>query len=134
WVWGKYGTSDGEIKPSKMCRDSHGNIYIVGGFSGNVSSWDTCHIHNVWGTHTDFFLVKCNSAGVGKWARSFGSLAGTGDMVATGVDVDANGNVYVCGIAYGSQFVIGNDTLGSGGFYAKFDSSGNGLWGHVLNS
>jgi outer membrane protein assembly factor BamB len=73
---------------------------------------------------TDIALARYDESGTLVWSRSFGSSA---DEAATGVAVDASGNVYVSGTTSGTLpgavSAGGNDI-----FLAKFDPSGARLW------
>ena len=69
----------------------------------------------------DGFVLKLNSSGNILWTKLFG----TSQLeFVNGMNVDANGNVYVCGTTPGT--FAGN--VNSGGndiFFVKYDSSGN---------
>ncbi|MBN2703824.1 MAG: SBBP repeat-containing protein, partial [Pontiellaceae bacterium] len=66
------------------------------------------------------------------WSRIWG--AGSASTLASGIDIDAAGNVYVCGTTYGS--FDGQTYSGSQGqiFISKYDADGNRLWSRFKGS
>lgn len=94
--------------------DLNGNIYIAGntqeGLDGNINAGND-----------DGFVVKYDSSGVKQWTRQFGTV--NSDW-ASGVSVDASGNIYVAGGTGGG--LDGNANAGSNdGFLVKYDVNGN---------
>lgn len=98
--------------------DSDDNMYIVGtsanGFAG-VSGQGS----------DDLILIKLNAAGVQQWSYILGTVAGEN---ATGVGVDATGQIYVTGYTGGDFATNTPFSFGTNVFVAKFDPSGGLTW------
>ncbi|HRP89692.1 MAG TPA: T9SS type A sorting domain-containing protein [Edaphocola sp.] len=135
--------------------DATGNIYLVGsstktqGISTTGSyqeQKDTTRIpisslpYSLWPLSSDAFIVKFDSTGQRIWGTYYG---GEHKDYATAVYAEQSGNIIVAGLTLGPLFSSAStfvtpgtflDTLefGSGSFLAKFDSSGNRLWGTVI--
>lgn len=110
--------------------DASGNIYL-GGKTESGMFIASGGYQNTYGGNSDAFLVKFNSLGVRLWATYYG---GSGFEDGTGVTVDSNGNVFVCGDTYsGSGIASGGHQNVSGGsgdaFLLKFNSAGALQWG-----
>ena len=105
--------------------DGSGNIVVAGMFTGTMNIGGTPLVSA--GVY-DVFLAKFDPSGAVQWSRRFG---GTGTDGATGVAVDAAGNVAITG-SYQSTVNFGGSPLVSRGgddiFVAKFDAAGNHLW------
>jgi hypothetical protein len=113
-VWakslGNSGTSD---HCNAVALDSAGNVYLAGS--------------TVYNGENAAALIKYNSKGVLQWQKCF--RGGGGDAPGTireytGIAVDSSNNIFVCG----------RDSYNGGveGAIAKYDSSGNFLWGNLL--
>ena len=80
--------------------------------------------------YTDVFLAKLNYEGDTIWTKIIG---GSDIDVATGVDVDASGNIAICGYSYSTDGNLTGhhgDSLEPDGFIALFDYSGDKIWGY----
>jgi hypothetical protein len=95
--------------------DGNGNVYVVGGTKGAFGGPN--------GGTSDAFVRKFDAQGGTLWSIQFGTPADDG---ATGVAVDATGNVYVTGATYGA--LEGANAGSSDGFLRKLDASGSTLW------
>jgi len=114
--------------------DNYSNIYIAGRYTGMVDfdpSTGGTDNHTSEGD-VDAFLSSFDSAGVFRWARTWGSTSGD---YARGVAADSSGNVCVGGHYSGTvdfnpdPVLIDNHTSQLLDVYlSKFDSSGNFLW------
>jgi Secretion system C-terminal sorting domain len=110
--------------------DINGDVYMTGAFKSPVITFGTITLSNNTMYFNDAFIVKYNSAGVVQWAKRMG---GNGDEVASSVNVDNCGYIYVCG-SLGSAtvyfagmplgFSVGNEIM-----VLKYDDSGNEVWG-----
>jgi uncharacterized delta-60 repeat protein len=87
--------------------DAVGNIYVVGYTTGIF-------------TGSDYLTVKYNSAGVRQWAVTY-SGPGNDYDVATSIDVDGAGNVYVTGSSFGIDTEEDYATV-------KYSPAGEELW------
>jgi len=95
--------------------DGNGNVYVAGAVNGAFGGAS--------GGTSDAFVRKFDAKGVMLWAKQFGTSA---DDQATGIAVDATGNVYVTGPTYGA--LEGANAGSSDGFLRKLDASGTTLW------
>ena len=138
-VWGTYyGGLEEDLGRGSTC-DGNGNIYLVGQTISTTGISTGGHQNIFGGGNYDAFLVKFNSSGVRLWGTYYG---GTGGDIGLSSTCDANGNVYLTGVA-GSGINITPSTTGiaSGGhqntfaggtddaFLVKFNSSGVRQWG-----
>jgi len=104
-----------------MCLDSVNDfIYITGSFSG-TSSFGSFTLTT---TYKAFFIAKLDLNGNCIWAKQ---TTGIGHTYGSGIAIDNNGDLYVCGINSDS---ISFDAyfIPRGGFIAKYDATGNCLW------
>jgi len=84
--------------------DASGNVYVAG-WAWNGANWD-------------YLVIKYDAGGSSVWAKPWDGLS---NDLASGVAVDALGNVYVTG---------GSDVGGVGFRTIKYDSGGNLQWSH----
>jgi hypothetical protein len=116
--------------------DSHGNAFVVGGFTGSVTvaTPSPTPLTSVGGN--DIFAVKYGSDGSAVWAESFGS---SGDDVADSAAIDPSGNLLMTGV-YAKPITFGSTTLPSGGpnwqdFVVKLNpANGSVDWADALTS
>ncbi|HKW14050.1 MAG TPA: FlgD immunoglobulin-like domain containing protein [Candidatus Krumholzibacteria bacterium] len=109
-----------------VAADASGNLYVGGSFYGTVNFGGGNRTSN---GGSDIALVKFTSAGAYVWDRTFGDVADA--QYATGVGVDASGNVFFSGVFEGSVN-FGGGLLTSAGdrdiFVAKFSPTGTYTW------
>ena len=92
--------------------DADGNIYVVG--STNSTNFPTPNgFQTNFGGTIDAFVTKLDPTGQTILASTY--LGGSGDDRATGVAIDADGNVVVTGNTASNDFPTTNDAL-QGGF------------------
>ncbi len=91
--WPTSVTSSGNSQAKATVTDAAGNVYVAGFFSGTASFGGL----SVTSASEAGFVVKYNSAGVGQWVRAIGDM---GQVEISGLDVDANGSVYIAGTFY----------------------------------
>jgi hypothetical protein len=120
--------------------DNNGNSIITGYFSGSIDFGTG--IQTATGSYTTFIL-KLDSNGETEWVVIPTSSDVSYDF-GSGVDTDANGNIYVSGLVnhkttntvtsltFGS-FTISNVNYATG-FYLKINSSGVVQWVKTINS
>jgi hypothetical protein len=115
----------GDASAKAVAVDADGNVFVTGDFS-NAIDFGTGPLTNTGAN--DIFLAKLDPTGAPVWAKHF---AMSGDPHATGVAVDAAGNVLVTGYYLGSVDFGGGPLTSTGGanaYIAKLDAGGAHLW------
>lgn len=134
-IWAKGGASeDGGFGGRASCLDidAVGNVNMSGVFSGGDMRFDTAKIFNTHPWTDDIFTVSCSSDGHLRWIRDAG---GADHDEVYSISSDHKGNSYLAGCFGSSSITFGSSTLINSGldrsdmFLAKFDSSGNCIWG-----
>jgi hypothetical protein len=127
----KFGATGGMSPSSVATVPSNGDVVIGGGFTGTVNlggGLATSHGMDAAAPGEDTFVVKFDSGGNYKWARTFGNGL---EVAANSVAVDPSGNVALAGIFQGSVS-FGGSTLTAVGntdiFIVEFSSTGAFLW------
>ena len=113
--WNTFLGPVGEIQANEIALDGIGYVFVVGTMLGTSPPMD-----EEWWGH---FVAKLSSNGELQWLR-LGAETYWG--VATTVAVDAIGNIYVGG--WGGCWLAPGVHIGSGGWVAKLDSSGEDVW------
>ena len=126
-VWAnRAGGRSGDITGG-VAVDDVGNSYLVGSFSNPVIDFGTGVLTNAGGF--DLFIVKYGPAGVPLWARREG---GSGGDYASGIAVDATGNMHVVGYSQSPTIDFGTGALENAGnvdfFLVKYSPGGTALW------
>ena len=110
-------------KATGVSIDTSGNVYVAGYSAGNFDGKSNAGLY-------DMFLVKYNSTGNKQWS----ALLGTANWdEATGVSVDASGNVYVAGYSAGnfdSKSNAGNFDM----FVVKYNTTGDKQWSALFGT
>lgn len=126
-LWTKNEGGAGGDYSSAICTDTFDNVYITGFFQNHAIFGNDTLIAN---GNTGIFTAKYDTYGNYIWAKSaIGIPSGTYNY-SNGIAANSDG-VYITGSFQNS--IIFGDTLGNAGsnsiFVAKYDSSGNALWG-----
>lgn len=132
--WAKQSVGASESYGYGICTDKDDNVYFTGSFGTPQVTFGSVTLNNVSGIgYYDVFIVKYDSGGNVPWAKSAGGM--THD-VGYSIASDVNNNIYVTGYFNGPTIIFGNDTLtnvttnnDADIFIAKYDSSGNAIWG-----
>jgi len=131
-LWGTYyGGSSDEYGYSCMT-DVSGNVYLSGKTKSSTGIASSVAHQTTNGGGTDAFLVKFDASGTRLWGTYYG---GTSDEDGRSCTIDATGNVYLAGGTLSSNAIAtsGAHQTTAGGsndaYLAKFDVSGNRLWG-----
>jgi uncharacterized delta-60 repeat protein len=107
-------TSTGIDVVSDMVEDAAGNIYIAGGTP-------------VAGQGYNYDIIKLNSSNLSlAWERTYNTASNLDD-IATGIKVDASGNVYVTGTTSSSSQGKNITTI-------KYNSAGTQQWVQTYNN
>jgi len=130
--WGTYYGSGN----ARCATDGNGNVYLAGATSLNSTLIATQAVHqSTLGGGGDAFIAKFSSAGVRQWGTYAG---GAGNELLLGVAADSAGNTVIVGetttnsgtmIASAGCHQISYGGGADDGFIAKFNPSGNRLWG-----
>lgn len=103
--------------------DSTDSVIVAGHTEGNISA--TAFTAAVVGVH-DFLVMKYDPDGEGAWVYQYGSA--DVDDILTGITIDSEDNVYVCG---GGEFVYSPDLLANYSVVTKLSGAdGAELWEH----
>jgi predicted SpoU family rRNA methylase len=143
-VWSTYYGGSSSDEANSISTDANGNVFVVGVTSSDDFPTDSgggAYYDGTCGgcsTYYDAFILKFNNSGVRLWATYYG---GSYDDVATSISTDANGNVFVVGRAFSTDFptltpgggayyqpVCGSCSTYSDAFILKFNNSGVRLW------
>ena len=131
----RFGGASGDI-PESMTLDANGNIFITGYFYSNVIPFgpDSLKLNDTVDFNCQVFLMKFNSDGAPLWCRNSKSLNFLSESIGYCVKTDNSGNVYITGHT-NNIIIFETDTLRPSGmhgctlFLAKYDASGNYIWG-----
>lgn len=121
-LWSRLFGSDNTDDAGGIACDASNNVYVTGYTEGSVEG-------NSYLGNGDAILAKYDSNGNRKWLKQWGSVnADTGYAARC----DGSGNVYVAG--YTSGTLYGDKIGGPDIMLAKFDGSGNQLWGRKIGT
>ena len=115
---------------NSISTDANGNVLVTGYFQSSSITFGSTTLINTGSIYTDdIFIVKYDTSGNVRWAKSAG---GTSYDSGRSVSTDTNGNVFVTGYFQSSSIIFGTTTLTNAGnsdiFIVKYDASGNVLW------
>lgn len=135
WAWARTAAGAGNEEATDIVADGSGNVYVTGYFTSTVMAAGGSTVTNPASGSSQFFLAKYDRAGTLLWLRSAG---GSDDDRGTALDVDGNGNVYVCGNFESTSITFGSNTFTNAGnpgqtdiFVVKYDPSGSVLWANT---
>jgi hypothetical protein len=125
--WGSYYGSESNETGNGIVADHENNIYLTGrtqSINGLLPSFSSTTTQDF-----DAFLLKVNEQGVPQWLRHDGGPDSDG---YTGISLDANQNILVCGsfksvnltVTIPTTNVINNAT----GYVICYDTDGNKIW------
>jgi hypothetical protein len=132
--WAKSGGGSGHDRGMGITSDQGGNIIVTGWFASTTVNFGNGNVSNASGGSNDIFVVKYSSSGNPIWTKNFG---GTSNDMGVSVTCDASGNIYFTGHFSSSSINFGTGSLNNSSpgspdiFYAKLNSSGNGIWANA---
>ncbi len=126
-----------------LAKDSQGNVYSVGFYSGTLTVGSTTVTHN--GGNADGYLTKHDANGNAIWVKSFG---GALDDVAIAVTIDNADNILLTGYFQGagvnsfdadpgpSVFNLSqvSPLVSRDCFIVKLDNNGNFIWAKQISN
>jgi len=136
-LWGTYFGGEGGELPGGAATDASGNVFICGSTTSSTNIGTAGSYMPIIGRsgQKNCFLAKFNSSGAIQWGTYY---AGGGNDEADNISVDHSGNVIIVGGVTSSIKLATTgayQTVKSGkpgawnGYIAKFNTSGNLLWG-----
>lgn len=126
WSWVKSAGTSSDDQATSIVRDSQGNSYVTGYFTGTISFGSGNSLISSGGT--DMFIAKYTNNGGFVWAKKAG---GNGADKGLDIKMDNLGNIYVLGWHASSAFFGINqidNADGAKSFIAKYDDAGQVLW------
>lgn len=130
FIWAKKIGNSATETANSICIDKKQNIIVTGDFGGTVDfdpGTGTANLSGISGN--DLYILKLDSHGIYRWARSMGTTSYTGDY-SSEVVIDDTGNVYICGSLKGTM----DFDPGSGVDTRSCSSSQGILFIHKLDS
>jgi len=127
-LWAKKFGGTGNISFDKIITDVSDNIYIMGGWLGEVNFGNTTLTTPYQKNYT--FLVKMDNLGEPLWTKHFGGNLLNDSSKGEDITLDEIGNIYVTGSFVGT-LLVENTTLISDFeslFIIKMDNLGEPLW------
>ena len=116
------------VSSNSIVSDASGNIYMGGTFAISATFGSITISQPAQVTTYDVYLAKLDPNGTPLWAQKYG---GTNNDVFTGLDIDANGNIYTTGY-FAQGTTIGTSSFTIYGFFDilvfKTDNTGGVIW------
>jgi len=109
WVARYNGAGNGSDESHAIAVDGGGNVYVTGSSAGDV-------------TNLDYVTIKYDASGTELWVARYNG-PGNGADVASSINLDGQGNVYVTGWSNPLQFGMNYDFA-----TIKYNSLGVQLW------
>ena len=132
-LWGTYYGGNRLDQGWGIATDQDKNVFVTG-YTASSSAISTSGAHqSTYGGAEDAFIVKFNTSGQRQWGTYYG---GSSYDRGFGITSDQNGNIYITGCTESTsaiatpgahQTILGG--YGQDAFIARFNSSGQKLWG-----
>ena len=141
-IWAKStpfdGDSNGVGGGSKIIADDAGNLFVVGGYSGQKMIFDNDTIWNNCWDGGNMFIAKFDKNGNTLWVINTknDSLIGHATINCSDICSDKHGNLYITGSFNGKYAIFDNDTIWNYDqnaplpdiFIAKYHPNGKLAW------
>lgn len=123
-VWARNnGGTIGAVEAEDIAVDAQNNVIVAGYYGGSIIFDDVTLASS---GNANLFIVKYNSEGDVLWATNRNEIISNR---ADGIDVDAEGNIYITGnYAQSGLFGLQLSNNGTNVYVAKFDAMGNFQW------
>ena len=132
-IWARRIGGAGDDMGYSVATGSGGEIYICGDFTSESVDFGGKSVQTSGGL--DAFVAKFDSDGKLAWVVSFG---GGGTDTASRVAANMQGGVYVAGLYFSTDLVVGETTLtnlgNASGFLVKLSPSGQTQWAKSFTS
>ncbi|MBL4560870.1 MAG: T9SS type A sorting domain-containing protein [Labilibaculum sp.] len=134
-IWAKSIGGDEDDNPGgkDLIVDVSGNIYITGGYSGEVTFGEgELNETTITGGISDIFLAKFNPTGILVWVKCAKSNYAN---ASNALDLDNDCNIYLTGIYYNNatfekglpnETTLNNNNVSA--FIAKYNNNGDLIW------
>jgi PKD repeat protein len=139
FLWARTSGGNWDDGAMALAPDVSGNVYIGGFFDSDSIMFSITTLMNAdtGGYGEDLFVAKYDDNGIILWAKRAGMQGGEN---ANSIITNGTGNFYLAGYFSSDSLSLGsvtlhNDTVNTTDFFiAKYDSSGNTLWGNSVGS
>jgi len=134
-LWAKSAGGTSSDIGTYVAADSSGNVYLTGDYLSSTITFASCTLSNAGSD--DAFLVKYDSSGNVRWAKSIG---GTGIEYGYCVTADKSNKIYVTGNFNSPVLTFDTITIQRPAIYydpmylAEYDSVGHVLFAEALTS
>jgi hypothetical protein len=132
-IWSKSFGSENDDMGNDIAIDNNGDLLLTGGFSDNIDFGNNNELTSNGGL--DAFILKMNTDGEASWSLSAG---GSDDDMASTIESDANGNIYITGTVSSLDAFIDLEAFGTIGgndiFVARIESNGEVDWVNTLGA
>lgn len=133
FVWAKRAGGNRFDYGNGIVSDVNKNAYVSGSFSSDsIKFGSTATLISGAAGATNMFIAKFDSTGTVVWSKKVESL--WGDLIAYEIKTDGS-NLYTSGefqgvsVKFGSDSLINHSSGSTDMFVAKYDFSGNAIWG-----
>lgn len=131
YTWAKGTGPIGDGYGYAIAADAANNIFVAGKFnSPTINFGNSVVLSNSGSGFDDVFLVKYNASGTAQWAIS--PIGVSNNDVATALNTDATGNIYITGNYASDTLKFGSTNLINAGgydiFVAKYNTTGHLVW------
>ncbi|WP_242800969.1 DUF7948 domain-containing protein [Chryseobacterium aahli] len=140
WYGILHNMNEGFTRAADLKVDQDGNIILLGNTSAqeNITTPGTHQSSYIGQTGNDIYLTKFNPNGTQIWGTYFGATTNINvdDDVSYCLSIDDNNNILFGGrtsnstnIATANAFLLTNNGGYNSGFFTKFNTTGNQIWG-----
>ncbi len=138
-IWATYYGGTMEDRATDIKYDSLNDALYVAGVTQSPEGIATATAHQpAHGGSYDVFLARFDTAGQKVWSTYYGGSGSDGSGLIAGLSCDASGNIFLCSetnsaaniSSPGAQQEVNGGA--ADGFIAKFDASGQRIWGTYI--